>query len=125
MSFLSWGRLRVPETLHEYNVNFWRKVPSWWYTHLSLRRDPGSRYLNKSKEGLLMNQTFDAIVIGGECGFKRTGFLQIVAPEKNDQLRGNVEMQKRIGILTDVVSAEEVSKIAPMFKTDDFELAAY
>src|SRR5574341_1535477 len=63
--------------------------------------------------------------VGGECGFKRTGFLQIVAPEKNDQLRGNVKMQKRIGILTDVVTAQEVKKIAPMFKTDDFELAAY
>lgn len=63
--------------------------------------------------------------IGGECGFKRTGFLQIVAPDKNDQLRGNAEMQKRIGILTEVVTTEEVKKIAPMFRTDDFELAAY
>jgi len=63
--------------------------------------------------------------IGGECGFRRTGFLQIVAPDKNEQLRGNVEMQKRIGILTEVVTAEEVKKIAPRFKTDDFELAAY
>jgi sarcosine oxidase subunit beta len=63
--------------------------------------------------------------IGGECGFRRTGFLQIVTPDKNEQLRGNVEMQKRIGILTDLVTAAEVKKIAPMFKTDDFELAAY
>ncbi len=63
--------------------------------------------------------------IGGECGFHRTGFLQIVSPDKNEQLRGIVEMQKRIGILTEVVTAEEVRKIAPMFKTDDFELAAY
>jgi sarcosine oxidase subunit beta len=63
--------------------------------------------------------------IGGECGFKRTGFIQIVSPDKNEQLRGNVEMQKRIGILTDVVTPEEVKKIAPMFKTDNFELAAY
>ncbi|RPI92464.1 MAG: FAD-binding oxidoreductase [Chloroflexi bacterium] len=63
--------------------------------------------------------------VGGECGFKRTGFLQIVPPGKNDQLRGNVEMQKRIGILTEVVTAVEVRKLAPMFKTEDFELAAY
>lgn len=63
--------------------------------------------------------------IGGECGFKKTGFLQIVAPEKNAHLRANVEMHKRIGILTDVVTADEVKKIAPMFSTDDFELAAY
>jgi sarcosine oxidase subunit beta len=63
--------------------------------------------------------------IGGECGFKRTGFIQIVPPEKNEQLRGNVEMQKRIGILTDLVGPEEVKNIAPMFRTDDFELAAF
>jgi sarcosine oxidase subunit beta len=63
--------------------------------------------------------------IGGECGFTRTGFLQIVTPDKNEQLRGNVEMQKRLGILTDVVSAADVKKLAPMFKTSNFELAAY
>lgn len=63
--------------------------------------------------------------VGGECGFKRTGFLQIVSPDKNDRLRGNVEMQKRIGIFTHVVTAAEVKRLAPMFKTEDFELAAY
>lgn len=63
--------------------------------------------------------------VGGECGFKRTGFLQIVSSDKNDRLRGNVEMQKRIGILTYVVTAAEVKRLAPMFKTEDFELAAY
>ena len=63
--------------------------------------------------------------IGGECGFTRTGFLQIVTPDKNEQLRGNVEMQKRLGILTEVITAADVKKLAPMFKTHDFELAAY
>src|SRR5512142_704555 len=63
--------------------------------------------------------------LGGECGFHCTGFLQIVAPDKNDQLRGNVEMQKRLGILTEVVTVTEVKKLAPMFKTEDFDLAAY
>ncbi|GAB4464513.1 MAG: FAD-binding oxidoreductase [Anaerolineales bacterium] len=63
--------------------------------------------------------------IGGECGFRKTGFLQIVAPEKNDHLRANVAMHKRIGILTEVVTAAEVKRIVPMLKTDDFELAAY
>jgi sarcosine oxidase subunit beta len=63
--------------------------------------------------------------IGGECGFTRTGFLQIVRPDKNGPLRGNVEMQKKLGILTEVITAADVKKLAPMFKTDDFELAAY
>ncbi len=63
--------------------------------------------------------------IGGDCGFHRTGFFQIVSPDKNEPLRGNVEMQKRLGIITDVISAADVKKLAPMFKTDNFELAAY
>lgn len=63
--------------------------------------------------------------IGGECGFTRTGFLQIVTPDKNHQLRGNVEMQKRLGILTEVITAADVKELAPMFKINDFELAAY
>jgi sarcosine oxidase subunit beta len=40
-------------------------------------------------------------------------------------LRGNVEMQKRLGILTEVITAADVKKLAPLFKTNDFELAAY
>jgi len=63
--------------------------------------------------------------IGGDCGFHRTGFLQIVLPDKNDQLRGNVAMQQKLGILTEVVTAADVKKMYPVFKTNDFELAAY
>ena len=48
--------------------------------------------------------------IGGDCGFTRTGFLQIVTPDKNQQLRGNVEMQKKLGILTDLVTSADVKK---------------
>ncbi len=59
------------------------------------------------------------------CGFHKTGFLQIVAPDKNEHLRANVAMHKRIGIITDVVTADDVKRIAPMIKTGDFELAAY
>ena len=63
--------------------------------------------------------------IGGDSGFHRTGFLQIVKPAMNEYLIGNVEMQTGLGILTDVVTAGDVKKLAPMFSTDDFELAAY
>ena len=63
--------------------------------------------------------------VGGECGFTRTGFLYIDSPKHNTQLRANVEMHKRIGILTDVITADDVKRLAPAFVTDDFELAAY
>jgi sarcosine oxidase subunit beta len=63
--------------------------------------------------------------VGGECGFTRTGFLFIERAEHVENMRANVEMHKRIGIPTEVIPAAEVKKLAPSFKTDDFEFAAY
>lgn len=64
-------------------------------------------------------------MVGGECGFTRTGFIQIVAPENTDKLKFNVAMQKGIGIPTFVITADDVKRLAPSFTTDDFEVAAY
>jgi sarcosine oxidase subunit beta len=63
--------------------------------------------------------------VGGECGFTRTGFLQIVSPAHNDHLRANVAMHQRIGIPSLLITADDVKRLAPDFVTDDFELAAY
>jgi len=63
--------------------------------------------------------------IGGECGFRRTGFLHIEPAGHETQLRKNVEMHKRIGIPTDVISGEDVKRLAPYFNTDDISFAAY
>ncbi len=63
--------------------------------------------------------------LSASCGFHKTGFLQIVTPDKNGHLRANVAMHKRLGIITDVITADDVKRIAPMIRTDDFELAAY
>ncbi len=63
--------------------------------------------------------------VGGDCGFTRTGFLKIVAPKFEEQLRANVVMQQRIGIDTTVVTAEEVARMAPYLVTEDFTIAAY
>lgn len=63
--------------------------------------------------------------VGGECGFMRTGFLQIAKREHEDKLRGNVGNQQRIGINTSIISADDVKKLAPDFLTDQFDVAAY
>ena len=64
-------------------------------------------------------------IVGGDCGFTRTGFLQIVPPPLNEHLRANVAMHQRIGIPSLVVSAADVRRLAPSFAAEDFELAAY
>jgi glycine/D-amino acid oxidase-like deaminating enzyme len=64
-------------------------------------------------------------IVGGECGFTRTGFVQIVAPDHNQQLKANVAMHQRLGIPSLVVTADDVRRLAPAFHTDDFQMAAY
>jgi len=63
--------------------------------------------------------------VGGECGFQKTGFLQIARREHEDKLRGNVVNQQRIGINTSVISADEVQRLFPDLATDHFDFAAY
>jgi sarcosine oxidase subunit beta len=63
--------------------------------------------------------------VGGESGFTRTGFLQVVARENEEALRMNTAMQQDIGIPTFLISAEDVKRLAPYFVTDDFDVAAY
>jgi sarcosine oxidase subunit beta len=63
--------------------------------------------------------------VGGECGFQKTGFMQIAKREHEDKLRGNVANQQRIGINTSVISADDVKKLIPDFITDQFDFAAY
>lgn len=64
-------------------------------------------------------------LVGGDCGFTRTGFLKIVAPKFEEKLRANVVMQQRIGIDTTVITAEEAARMAPYLVTADFAIAAY
>lgn len=63
--------------------------------------------------------------VGGECGFTRTGFLQLYPRAAEQRLRENVAMQQRIGIPTVLVTAGDVERLAPGFRTDDFDVAAF
>ena len=64
-------------------------------------------------------------IVGGECGFHRTGFLQIAAPSAEGALRANVAMHQRLGIPSLIVTADDVRRLAPSFVTEDFSVAAY
>lgn len=63
--------------------------------------------------------------VGGDCGFTRTGFLQLVAPDDADRLRANVAMLREVGVDTQVVTPDEVRRLAPAMQFGDDELAAY
>ncbi len=59
------------------------------------------------------------------CGFTRTGFIQLVPEKDEDALRGNIAMHQRIGIPSLPVTPDDVQRLAPHFRTDDFNIAAY
>ncbi len=51
--------------------------------------------------------------VGGECGFTRTGFIQIAGRESEAALRANVAMHQQIGIPSLIVTAADVRRLAP------------
>ncbi len=65
------------------------------------------------------------IVGEGDCGFVRTGFIQLVPPHLVPNLRANVEMHRRIGIETGLVGRGELEALVPGIVTEDVEVAAY
>jgi len=65
------------------------------------------------------------IVGAGDCGFVRTGYLQLVPASLAENLRANVAMQRRVGIETREVGPADVARLVPGAMTDDITVAAY
>jgi sarcosine oxidase subunit beta len=63
--------------------------------------------------------------VGGDAGFTRTGFIQLVPARHVEQLKANVLMHQRIGIPSLLVSRADVRRLAPLFNFEDVEAAAY
>jgi sarcosine oxidase, subunit beta len=63
--------------------------------------------------------------VGGDCGFTRTGFLELVGREYEKQLQANIVMHQEIGIPSLIVNAADVKRLVPSFYTEDLDLAAY
>jgi len=64
-------------------------------------------------------------VVGGSCGFVRTGFVVVVDNKNADKLRRNVAMLKKAGVQTEVITPAELKKLEPQARVDDVGLAAY
>jgi sarcosine oxidase subunit beta len=67
---------------------------------------------------------FDEIV-GGDCGFVRTGFVRTVKPHNLERLKANVKMLQDLGVNTWLVSGQEIREMAPYLYTDDIPFAAF
>lgn len=63
--------------------------------------------------------------IGGDAGFVRTGFVQMVPAEELPALRANVAMQQGLGIDTQLIGPDAVREHLPGAVVDDVEVAAW
>jgi len=63
--------------------------------------------------------------VGGDCGFVRTGYLQFVRPNYEEQMVANVAMHQRIGIPSILITVDDVRRLAPHFQVDDIKVAAF
>ena len=66
-----------------------------------------------------------ANVVGGDCGFERAGFLQLVPAGYEAALRRNVSRQQALGINTREVGTDEVARLVPGCRVDDIGAVAY
>jgi len=64
-------------------------------------------------------------IVGQPGDFRQTGFVRIVEEDEIDRLRSNVEMQKRLGVKTEIISGGELKRIEPDWNVDDVSAAAY
>ena len=61
----------------------------------------------------------------GDCGFVRTGFVQLVPPGQESALLANVDMLRGLGIDTWAVARDELERIVPGIAADRVTAAAY
>ena len=70
-------------------------------------------------------QDWAAMVGHGDCGFVRTGFVQIMPDELAANVRANVAAQQAMGIETGMLDASGLARLVPGVVTDDVTTAIY
>ena len=63
--------------------------------------------------------------VGGECGFRRTGFVALVSAKDQPGLEANVALQRGVGINTELLSPESLREIFPGMHSADLVAAAW
>jgi sarcosine oxidase subunit beta len=64
-------------------------------------------------------------LVGGDCGFRQTGYVMVVSPENAARLRDNVAMLQSVGVNTRVLTPGELKELQPFVSLEGVGLAAY
>ena len=86
------------------------------YTHEALAR--------MSLRALRVFENFQQVV-GGDAGFRRTGFLALVSPRDVSALAANVTMHRRVGIDAHVLKPADLRALEPRLSVDGVGAAAW
>ena len=86
------------------------------YTHEALAR--------MSLRALRVFENFHEVV-GGDAGFRRTGFLALVSPRDASALAANVAMHRRVGIDAHVLKPADLRALEPRLSVDGVGAAAW
>ena len=63
--------------------------------------------------------------VGGGCGFTRTGFAYLAGEDRLPALRHNVNLQRKVGVQTELVDPEDLAELDPSLDLDGVAQAAY
>lgn len=80
--------------------------------------------IRMARDSLRIFQHFDDL-IGGDCGFFTTGLLVMSGEQGADALRANVALQQEQGVNTRLITAAEISEVAPAYSSEGVTLACY
>ncbi|MGE3912138.1 MAG: NAD(P)/FAD-dependent oxidoreductase [Chloroflexota bacterium] len=64
-------------------------------------------------------------MVGGECGFRVTGFAILVGEENRERMARNVARLQALGVDTSVLGPAELRDVMPSLQTDGVAAAAY
>ena len=64
-------------------------------------------------------------IVGGDCGFRAVGYVQIAPPGMEARMATNVLQQQHMGIDTRPVSPEELHELQPELRVDDVPVAVW
>jgi len=75
-------------------------------------------------KSLRVFQNFKEIV-GGDAGFVQTGFVVVVPERDLEGLRSNVQMHRKVGVNTTLLSPDDLKRMEPRLVTEDLAGVAY
>ena len=75
-------------------------------------------------ESLKVFKEFNSL-IGGNSGYVKTGYVVLVGEENRTPLTENVDMHRKLGIETSIISEDDLQVVAPMLRASDVGGIAY